>query len=420
MISQRALVIAIHAILVLVPRPGRAVPPGAPDSVQQEKGSLEQRVQILDQQVRVLKRLRELDREAAALRQSDTTAFGRVTISGVVYGDYFYNVRRDTAIGNGVSVKNIGTGGAQNFNGFQFRRVYLTFDDDVTTSVSLRFRFEDDQIAAASGGSNLLFIKDASVKVKGVFPGSDLIFGEQVTPLEISEAAWGYRSLEKTQMDLRGILATRDLALALRGRLDAEGSYSYWVMVGNNSNTAVESDKFKRYYASFLAKPFAGFQLWLYGDYAAQAAAANIGNRDKTTLAALASYGAKESFNIGVEAFSQSAAHTFQPLNGAVTGAYESLVGRGVSAFGWYNVVPRLAVVARYDIYDPNTSSAANAGGDVRRLLIAGLSWNADRNFFVQPNIEIESYQEKPASGIVPGVSYASSTTARVTLVLQY
>jgi hypothetical protein len=38
--------------------------------------------------VRVLNRLRELDREATPLRQPDTTAFGRVTISGVVYGDY--------------------------------------------------------------------------------------------------------------------------------------------------------------------------------------------------------------------------------------------------------------------------------------------------------------------------------------------
>jgi hypothetical protein len=323
-------------------------------------------------------------------------------------------------VANGVSVKNIGTAGAQNFNGFQFRRVYLTFDDDASPHLSVRFRFEDDQIAAASGGSNSLFIKDAFLKWKGLFSGSDLFFGEQPTPLEISEAAWGYRSLEKTQMDLRGIITTRDLAVSLRGRLDGEGRYSYWILVGNNSNTAVEVDRYKRYSVSLQAKPFPGFQLWVFGEYAAQPVAANIGTRDKTTLAALAGYGAADSYNIGVEAFSQTAAHSFQPVNGTVTGAFENLTGRGLSAFGWLNVFPRLVLIGRYDIFDPNVSSATNAGGDVRRLVIAGLSWRAEGNFLVQPNIEYEAYQAKPAAGNLPGLSYESSTTARITLALQF
>jgi hypothetical protein len=88
MVSQRVPVFAVLATLLLAPRPGRAVPAGPPDTTRQEKGSLEERIELLDQQVRVLNRLRELDREATPLRQPDTTAFGRVTISRVVYGDY--------------------------------------------------------------------------------------------------------------------------------------------------------------------------------------------------------------------------------------------------------------------------------------------------------------------------------------------
>jgi hypothetical protein len=107
-------------------------------------------------------------------------------------------------------------------------------------------------------------------------------------------------------------------------------------------------------------------------------------------------------------------------VNGTVTGAFENLTGRGLSAFGWLNVFPRLVLIGRYDIFDPNVSSATNAGGDVRRLVIAGLSWRAEGNFLVQPNIEYEAYQAKPAAGNLPGLSYESSTTARITLALQF
>jgi hypothetical protein len=379
-----------------------------------------QQFQRLDQEVRILKRLRELDQEAAAQKKQEPAPFGQVKISGILFGDYFYNAWRDTAVANGVTVKNIATGGARDFSGFQFRRVYLTFDDDVTENVSLRFRLEDDQIAAGSGGTNNLFVKDASLKWKNIFLGSDLAFGEQPTPLEISEAAWGYRSLEKVQLDLRGIVTTRDLGLSLRGRIDGEGNYNYWIIAGNNSNTGVESDKYKRYYASFQVKPFTNFQIWVYGDYALQAPAVNIGNKDKTTLAALASYSLKDAYSIGLEGFSQSAAHSFQPKTGTITGGYESLVASGLSFFAWYNVFHDINVIARYDVYDPNTSSASNAKGDSRNLFIAGISWKADKSLSIQPNIEYETYEDKPASGSSPKVSYDPSITGRLTLVLQF
>ena len=376
--------------------------------------------QRLDQDVKILKRLRELDQETAAQKRQESSPVGQVKISGIVFGDYFYNAWRDTAVANGVTIKNVATGGARDFSGFQFRRIYLTFDDDVTENISLRFRFEDDQIAAVSGGTNNLFVKDANLKWKNIFLGSDLTFGEQPTPLEISEAAWGYRSLEKVQLDLRGIVTTRDLGISLRGRIDGGGNYNYWVIAGNNSNTGVESDKYKRYYASFQAKPFTNFQIWVYGDYAPQAPAVNIGNKDKTTFADLASYGLKDTYSIGLEGFSQSAAHSFQPKTGTITGEFESLLVQGLTFFGWYNFFPGFAVIARYDIYDPNTSSASNAKGDSRNLFIAGISWKADKSLSIQPNIEYETYEDKPASGSSPKVSYDPSITGRLTLVLQF
>jgi hypothetical protein len=381
--------------------------------------SIEAQLQELNQQVKILQRLRELDQEAAAQKQqaSVTSAVNQVKISGVVFGDYFYNAARDTSGTKGPALPNTAipaASNAKNFNGFQLRRFYLTFDDDLSEKLTTRFRLEDDQIAAV-GGTNNLFVKDAYVTWKGIFSGSDLTFGEQPTQaLALSEAAWGYRSLEKTEQDLRGYVTTRDLGLSLKGRIDGDGKYNYSLLIGNNSNTAVETDKYKRYYLSLQASPLTNFQIALSGDYAALAPAkTTISDNDKATVSVVAWYGVKESYNIGAEIFSQNAANA--PLAGTAT---RSDVAQGYSVFGSYNFIPELAGVLRYDFFDPNTNS--NVKGDSRNLVIAALSWKTDKNFFIQPNIEYETYEDKPAAGNAPSVSYDASLTARLTIAYQF
>jgi len=376
-------------------------------------------LQELTQQVKILQRLRELDQEAAAQKQQalPPSAWGQPKFSGVVYGDYFYNVSRDTSGTKGPALPNTAipaASNAKNFNGFQLRRFYLTFDDDISEKLTTRFRLEDDQIAATNGTNNL-FVKDAYVTLKGIFSGSDLTFGEQPTPAPaVSEAAWGYRSLEKTEQDLRGYVATRDLGVSLKGRIDQGGSYNYWILIGNNSNTAVETDKYKRYYLNLQASPFANFQVAVSGDYAALAPAkTTISDNDKATGSLVAWYGVKDNYNIGAEIFSQNAANA--PVAGTAT---RSAVGQGYSVFGSYNFVTELAAVLRYDFFDPNTN--ANVKGDSRNLVIAALSWKTDKNFFIQPNIEYETYENKPAVGNTSSVAYDASLTARLTIAYQF
>ncbi|MCK7527972.1 MAG: hypothetical protein MZV64_65435 [Ignavibacteriales bacterium] len=84
----------------------------------------------------------------------------------------------------------------------------------------------------ANTGSNKIsvFVKDAYLQWKNIFKGSDLIFGIHPTPAyEISEGIWGNRFLEKTIMDLRGIVSSRDLGASLKGKFSEEGIFKYWV-----------------------------------------------------------------------------------------------------------------------------------------------------------------------------------------------
>jgi len=348
-------------------------------------------------------------------------ALGQIKISGLAYADYFYNVLRDSTFSGANAPKNAALTGPKNFNGFQFRRIYLTFDNDISEKLTTRFRFEDDQIAATSGAANNLFVKDAFLRWKNIFPGSDITLGEQPTPVtEISEGAWGFRSIEKVPLDLHGIVSTRDLGISLRGRIDADGNYNYSVLIGNNSNTSPASNKYKRYYFDFLAKPFTNFQLSLHGDYAAYAPAAGSHDNDKAIVSLLLGYGIKDSYNISAEVFSQNAANGFKPVIGGVSGSTESIVARGYAVYGWYNFVPEFGIVLRYDYFDPNTSSADNAKSDSRHLLIAGVNWKVDKSVAIQPNIEYETYEEKPATGTIPAQPYDASLNARLTVYYQF
>jgi len=330
-------------------------------------------------------------------------------ISGYMFGDYFYNVARDTGIS---SLSNVSTSGAKDFNGFQFRRIYLTFDGDISQSLTSRFRME--------GTTGAPFIKDAYIKWKNIFGGADLIMGLQPMPaVEISEAIWKYRSLEKTILDLHSIVSSRDLGISLRGKIDGDGTAGYWIAFGNNSGTGAETDKYKRIYSSVTVKPFEKAQAAVYLDYkmkssindprSATTPQATLGNN--TALAAFfLCYSEQNIFDVGVVGFYQSQANGYITLLPAP--AVKNKNGIGVTLSATYFIMENVNLVARYDYYDPNSDS--NAKGDSRNYILAGADFKVDKNFSIMPNVQFETYEDMPtASG---NRSVDSSITGRITL----
>ncbi len=183
-------------------------------------------------------------------------------LSGLIYSDYYYNAVRDTGI---TSLPNVARGGPEDLNGFDLRRAYLTYDYIISDNFTTRFRLEADGRALTDNGRIGVFVKDAWVRWKEILPGQDIIFGIQPTPAyEISEAYYGYRSLEKTIMDLRGVVTSRDFGLALRGNIT--GDLNYWFLFGNYSGNNTERDKYKRLYGQLSFKPVKNMITTFYGD----------------------------------------------------------------------------------------------------------------------------------------------------------
>lgn len=316
--------------------------------------------------------------------------------SGYMFGDYYYNLYSPS--------------NTASFQAFQLRRVYFTYDNDISEKFTSRFRLEADQSANASNGSIGVAVKDAYLKWKNIYSGSDLLFGIQPTPaFDVSESVWGYRALEKTIMDLRGIVSSRDIGISLKGNFVEDGTASYWVMLANGNGNKPENDKYKRYYASIQIKPLPGLQATAHMDYKDQSNIADVYlggkkvSNGQWTTSLFVGYTQNELFSIGAEGFLQSLSHGYN--NGISLATRPAM---GISVFASYYILPELSAVGRYDFYDPNTDS--NAKGDVTNLIILGLSWKVDKNVAIQPNLWYESY-EKPVNGSKPD----PLMTARIT-----
>jgi hypothetical protein len=372
-----------------------------------------------------------LGRSVLVLAMAASVAMSQGKFSGYMFGDYYYNVGRDASL----PTSNVASpAGGQGFSAFQLRRAYFTYDNDIAEQFTSRFRLEADQGAAAGGtstgdvlpsGKVGVFVKDAYLTWKNIFAGSNLTFGVQPTPAyEISEAAWGYRSIEKTIGDLRGFVDSRDLGIALKGKILDDGTLNYWVLVGNGAGTAKpEGDLYKRYYAHIQVKPVTNLQATVYADFKDAAGSvnsytkANI-NTSTLTEGLFVGYAEPFSYNIGAEVFLAQGSNAFKDT---LSKTYIDKSALGFSVFGSVNVLPELAIVARYDNYAPTsddkakdplhvTTSIAN-GNLSRNYIIAGLSWKVDKNVSIIPNVLYETY-ETPKGG----KDIDPSVTARVTL----
>lgn len=331
-------------------------------------------------------------------------------ISGQIFGDYFYNISRDSEI---QSLSNVILKDKKDLNGFHLRRVYFTYDYDISKIFSTRFRIEADNSITASN-KMAVAVKDIYLKWVNIISGSDIIIGLQPTPaFQISESVWGYRPLEKTIMDLRGAVSSRDIGISLKGKLNSSGSLNYWFMFGNNSSNSTEMDKYKRLYGHIYLKPSDNTHITIYSDIKFKPSftenSVTLSNNDYTS-SVLAGYTAKE-YAAGVEGFLTLTENGFKDV-GTETTLYKTKSALGISAFGLYNFSDITSAVLRYDYYDPNTASGYT--GDVRKFIIISFVYRPDEAVSIMPNVLIETYES------VNEKNYDSSLTGRITFSYRF
>jgi hypothetical protein len=313
--------------------------------------------------------------------------YPRGRISGHVFGDVYYNVSGDpthgyNAAGSDTGKVNIDNSAAKqigrDLNGIQIRRVYFQLDNDLTVRVATRFRLEADSKSLTSDAKIGVALRNAYVQVKSLYPRSDLFLGLIPTPIwDNSEAFWGYRSIEKTIADFRGLANSQDLGFSLKGFADADHHIGYSLMLGNGNGQKPEDNRYKRLYA---AVPFRWSTLIVepYADYEDFA-----GGLDRSTYKLFAGYEYKHAA-LGVEAVDRV---QHRPI-----GNQEP---RGVSIFARGSNGATFGAFARADFWQPDHRAANRVDS---RLYIAGIDWQPIRDVHFMPNVEATQYVAKGAA----------------------
>lgn len=330
------------------------------------------------------------------------------SISGYVFGDYYYNAIRDSAIANFTEVAN---GGTQDQNGFQIRRLYFTYDFAPSEEFAIRFRIAHEPNTFASDQKLSFFVKDAYFTLKNIFDGSDFSLGVQPTPTwEISEGLWDNRFLEMTIMDLRKLSTSRDLSVSLKGHLDSEGIFNYWFCIGNGSGNRIEIDKYKKFYALLHIIPSKNWVLTFYGDFKPQKKSVNLNGssselrNDEWLWSIFLGKKVKNSYLFGIEAFYGWTRNGYLFDNEP-----EDKKRLGISIFGSLYFSPKLAIVCRYDYYDPNIDKSSN--NDSRNWGLLALNFKLHELITISPNVIIETYQKlsnnrTPSPSLTPRITF--------------
>ena len=207
----------------------------------------------------------------------------------------------------------------------------------------------------------------------------------------------------------------------LKGKIDAEGIFNYWLMIGDGTGNAPETDKYKRYYAHIQLKPIKNFNITLYADLKSQKQfnnpnstvnpPATLGN-NVLTYSLFAGYEEKNKYSFGAEGFIVSTENGIKK-GSAKPFSMSNKTGLGLSLFGTYFFNEELAAVARFDSYDPNNDS--DFKGDSRSFFVAGLKWILDKNVTISPNVLIETYETVPN-----GIAIDTSIQPRLTFFYQF
>lgn len=333
--------------------------------------------------------------------------YPRGKISGLVFGDLYYNLDGDPNHGynaSGADTEKVNIDSNSNkligkdLNGVQIRRVYLQLDNDLSVRVSTRFRLEVDGKSLTTDGKLGSFVKNAYLKLRAVYPNADMTVGMLNTPtFDDDEAWWGYRAIEKTVGDFRGLAPASDLGLALDGSVDADRRFGYRLMVGDGTGQKPEDNRYKRGYFA-LPILLGDFHFEPYADWEGAS-----GGNDRATYKIFAGYGLPRHTAIGVEWYDRvnhkGGAPNQEPI--------------ALSVFARAMPTERFGVFARWDLWKPDKRATHRVDSN---LYIVGFDWQVYKDVHFMPNVESMQYVAK-GTGVVPT---SNELQARVTFYYQF
>jgi phosphate-selective porin O/P len=318
--------------------------------------------------------------------------YNKIKVSGYVFGDGYYVANHHDPVAEDVET------------GFWIRRAYLTFDNTFNSNFSARLRFEMNSPGDFRATGNITpFVKDAWLNYKRNDAFS-MVMGIQPTPtFEVIETFWGYRSVEKTPVDLQRLMGSRDLGLGFKGAL-SNGMFKYHFLAANGGGNTEEVNDGKLAALSLGFYPTPNFFFEAYGDTEDRPL-----DEERQTLQGFLGFQGDWG-RVGAQYVKQNRS---QPGKADIDIAI-------ASGFVVFKLNPKWAFYARYDdTMDPNPGASGIAylpmvNNAKSQLAILGADWQVAPKLNLQPNIEHVTYNA------VSGPDPDDDTLVRLTMFWQF
>jgi hypothetical protein len=392
---------------------------------------------------------------------------------GYAFGDYAYKGGTDE-VGRGGS--NQYTKVPVNTNVFQWRRIYLGYDYNISEKFSAEFLLAaEDDFGNAAGTNTTLpgtgdilsdskfapYVKLANIRWKKFFKGTDLVLGQSATPTfakngsgMASEEVWAYRSIERTITDIRRT-GSFDMGAKLEGKY-MNDNIGYVLMMGDGAGAKAAGNSFKWFYGDIWAK-FMNKKLIvdLYQDYyrlnwsKTVAGPQGMWYNDRNMTKLFVAYSVPK-LTVGVEYFMNTLMGDVAVKGKDGNTYYRTTKATGLSIFTRGKIYKeKLGFFARYDNYDP-TGNLSNIVNDANtksytvttsqydpttkeQFVTFGLDYTPIKNVHIMPNIWMNTYKSGldatatqtttgglPYSGMNGGINNTNGTDLVYRLTFYY
>ncbi len=290
-----------------------------------------------------------------------------VTVGALAYSQFLYQLK-DTA---------------NHVNNFNVTRAYVNVIGRLSGGVYARVT--SDVFTLPPNTSLALRLKYAYVTYTPTKSPVTYKFGMLHTPwLEWEEALWDYRMQGGMALDRNGYMTASDLGAGIDGTWQQDRVNGQVTLVNGEGYSGGPGDKRKDFQARVSVRVMntddntrvGGLRLTGYAGIGKP-----TGGGTRNRVIGMASYRSKE-FTVAGEFAAM------KDTNTAVTLAQHT--ERMISAFGVFHVPnSKVAVIARVDLYDPNTS----ATGDHQTRIIAGASYQLTPNLRLLADIDNLTYE---------------------------
>lgn len=308
------------------------------------------------------------------------------------FGDYYYKLNGDS-----VSQELQFSGVPKDYRAFVIRRALLGVNFPFSETFALTASLEHNDKTLLGGGQFGFFLKTAFLQWKNILPKATLYLGLAPTPtwsVGLSERLWGFRGVEKTITDMRGLGSAVDLGIGLRGSAGENDEFNYMVMEANGTSFRPESDRYKKFLLMANYRLLDHFVIEGYGDYEDRSS-----QKYKYTVKGILAWDSKP-ITVGVEVVDQLD-HCLCPPN-----LEKNRLGISTYARAPIMAEPELVAFARYDRWEADTK--IKDAGLTENFITAGLDIKPHKSVHLIPNVWINTYGSKQAGVDAPDPQFVA------------